>query len=188
MCPSPSETRDTTLWQALRRRDAGAIEVLEERIGRVCRGVVRRWGASAEEVEVVLQDVLVSVWTFSGERTEEPRSLDQFLYWRARGALRTLRRRFPARADEAVLADSVVSCESDGPFGALYVEELSEALAECRAALDPKYRNVWEARYEQGMGTSESARHLGLDRSRIAVLLHRARRLLEACLEKKGLL
>lgn len=164
------------------------MEELETRITRVCRSVVCRWETSPERVEVVLQDVLVSVWEFAREHEEAPRSLDQFLYWRARGALRNLWRRFPKREENNDLAHSLMSGESDEPLSALYVKELTDALEECRAALDLKYQKVWEARYEMGMDAGESAQHLGSDKGRIAVLLYRARRLLEACLEQKGML
>lgn len=186
---STQEDSDGALWRAVQRQEPAALARLEQRIARVCTGALRRFGATREDLESLLQDVLVSVWTHAREQPDDADAvphLDAFLWWRARGALRSLRRRFPARGEPLELFSA--ASESDRPVDALGVQELLDGLHDCSSTMDLKYRRVWEARYTEGLDPRETAERLGTDRGRVAVLLQRARRLLESCLQRKGLL
>jgi RNA polymerase sigma factor (sigma-70 family) len=80
------------------------------------------------------------------------------------------------------------SCDGAPALDALVLAELDQAFRECREQLGPKYRQVWEARFEEDRDPQETADELGIPRAQVAVRLHRARAALEECLRRKGAL
>lgn len=179
-------SQDGALWAALRRRDPDAYRALEARIRAVCGPALRARGAGPQEVADLLQEVLVGIWRFAEHRDEEPRNLDAFLHWRARGVWSNWRRHRAARPSGAALEEIQESPESAEPQDTLVLQELDLALERCRRRLQGKYADVWTARYDLGLDTDASARKLATTKARVAVLLHRARRLLEDCMRSEG--
>jgi len=178
---------DDALWCSLRDGVPEAYRELERLVRATCSPVFRREGASRALVEALLQDVLVSVWTFSKGRAEAPANLGAFLYWRARGVWS---RHFLAwrRSDPGPIEEVLVSRATGEPLDALALDELARALEECSRSLGEPYLEVWRARHDEGLDPGETASRLGLARSQVAVLLHRARKRIAACLERKGVL
>ena len=181
------ESSDSEFWGALREQRPAAYDQLEALVRQHCESTFRRLGASAQAVPDLLQDVLVSVWEFAQQHPEPPQSLSGFLYWRARGAwVGALRRRGGPRTDLEVA--TTLSGEDGDPIDELVTQELVQALRECRDELRPAQAEVWEARYEGGLDTQQAAAMLQQTREQVALLLHRARRALEACLKRKRVL
>lgn len=179
--------KEGLLWQALCRRDGAAYEELAALVDRLAAPVFRRSGAAPETVETLVQDVLVSIFEYACRGGPAPGNLAAFLYWRARGVWTDWLR--SERARKAALADLAAHSIDGAPaLDALVLDELDRALRDCRAALDEKYRRAWEARYEDGRTSEEIADQLGIERAQVAVRLHRARKALEECLRRRGLL
>jgi len=159
----------------------------------ICAPVFRRRGVPAAEADDLLQDVRVSVWEYAREREQEPRNLSEFLKWRARGVFSKYwreKRRMGLLSDMSMDTAAELGTESGPrtPPDALLLEELSQALQRCVEALDQRLRIVWCARYERGLDTQEVSSATGIGYATVCVHLHRAKKALIACLERKKVL
>jgi RNA polymerase sigma factor (sigma-70 family) len=189
MSPPGATEQDSNFWRALRRQDGMAYDELAALVSTVAAPVFRRSGASRETVDQLVQDVLVSIYEYSSTEPAPapPKNLRGFVYWRARGVWTEWLRREHLR--EIPLSETPsISIDGEPAVDPLTVDELGEALEGCRDGLGEKYRYVLEARYEQGRDSQEIADELGIERAQVAVRLHRARKSLQECLKKRGVL
>jgi RNA polymerase sigma factor (sigma-70 family) len=173
------------MWEEIVRQEAEAWERLSTLVKIACPPVFRQRGVPQGEIDDLVQDVLVSVWKYASRQNEEPRNLEQFLKWRARGVFSryfTQKRRSGALSDLDVPVDP--TDDRYAPWDDLLVEELRRAIDRCRTELQERYRRVWLLRYEKDMTPQETAEHLQTSVQTVGVHLHRAKNQLWTCLKR----
>jgi len=177
------------LWGEIRDQAPGGFERLQLVARELCAPLLRGKGVPAGDLDELLQDVCVSVWSFSRKHAEPPRNLREFLKWRARGVFSKYLREL-LRKDRLGEVNLPVISEDDGarPWDDLLVEELRAALDGCLAELPEQHRRVWDSRYERDLSPLQTAQHLGVPASTVNVHLHRARHRLMECLRRKKVL
>lgn len=143
-------------------------------------GIARREGLVAQEALDVVQDALYGLLANKTEwKAASREDLSRVLGTRVRNAARNLRRRhYRAKAHEEV---ELVS-EVPAPDVALEAVEMQEQLATCMSALSDVHRHVIVLRVLEELTGAEAAEKLGMTPGHVAVLLHRAREALAACM------
>lgn len=140
-------------------------------------------GGAAEAADVLQESNLAIL---RHESSYDPSR--NFMFW-ARGVARNRVQRFyRARSrdrlvfDEALmdsLSEIVPCAPDDRPLEELVL------LRQCMEGLAPKQREMITARYMQGEAVKDIAAREGCSEGSVSVLLHRVRRLLAECIEKK---
>ena len=162
-------------------RDPAALEALQSQYGRYCAAIVSGLLADREDVEEVVADVWMQVW--SSIPPNRPEHLRLYLGRIARNA--ALNRLDYRNADKR-----------SGPLEELCTvtpdrnwerQALRGALEEFLRALKPEYRQIFLRRYWYGDGVEEIARRFGCSRVRVSGILFRLRGQLKAHLEKEEL-
>lgn len=175
--PQPAHSAD--LWEGIRARRKEAIEEIWTWIQRLGPPVLRHHGAAASDFGPLLSDALDSTMRFADAK-DEPVNLEAFLKWRVRGVLTKEMRK------QRKFEQTPEGSDSDG-FGNVEVDwELQEALDGCVDELPAETQRAWRLRYSKWRTLGDVARELDRDKSYVAVLLHRARERVWACLTRKG--
>ena len=139
-------------------------------------------GAAADEAEELCQDVLLVALRRRVQANAETAAAAAFLRTTARHLW--LRRRRDDRARAARLATAVEElwrhdCARDDG------EELLAALERCVTQLPERSRRLVDGRYRQQRSRAELAAEFGVSEHGIRVSLHRLRRALRECIERR---
>ena len=146
--------------------------------------IARREGVSAADALDVVQDAF---HTFlqrpeaDGLR-ERPDEAARVLAVIVRNAARNARRRHRQARPHVELAEVELPASGAGPEVALGHAETAAQLAGCMAGLGDVHRAVITLRVLEELSGEDAARALGVTAAHVAVLLHRARKQLEACM------
>ena len=163
-------------------RDAGALEELRREYERYCAAIVRGILPDRLDVEEVVSDVWMQVWT-----SIPPNDPDYLRLYVGRIARN--------------LALNRQEYHSAGKRAALPVEELGSVTADCalerqalRTALEAflrqqraEHRQMFLRRYWYGDDIAEIAARFGCSKTKVTGILFRLRRKLQAYLEKEEL-
>jgi RNA polymerase sigma-70 factor (ECF subfamily) len=148
-------------------------------------GLARREGVSASDALDVVQDAfhtLLGRPDISALRAH-PAEAARLLSVIVRNAARNLRRRHHlARPHVELEADALVAGEPR-PDDALAQAATVVQLAGCLSELGDVHRQIVTLRVLEELSGEEAARTLGLTPNHVAVLLHRARKQLERCMQ-----
>jgi len=113
---------------------------------------------------------------------ERPDDAARVLAAIVRNAARNARRRHYRARPHVDVAELGLATGEPAPDAALAEAETREQLAGCMARLGEIHRHVIALRVLEELSGDEAARALGVTRGHVAVLLHRARAQLEACM------
>ena len=161
---------EDVIKRALFARDTGALEALQQEYGRYCAAIVRGILADPGDVEEVVSDVWMQVWT--SIPPNQPEHLRLYVGRIAR-----------------TLALNRLEYRNAGKRAALPMEELEAVTADCalerqalRTALEAFLRRYW-----YGDDVAQIAARYGCTKTKVTGILFRLRRKLKAHLEKEEL-
>jgi RNA polymerase sigma-70 factor (ECF subfamily) len=150
--------------------------------------IARREGVHAEDALDVVQDAF---HTFL-QRAEadglrdKPDEAARLVAAIVHNAARNARRRHHRARPHVELAEVELATRQPSPDEALGQAETAAQLIGCMARLGEIHRHVVTLRVLEELSGQEAARALGVTTGHIAVLLHRARKQLEACMGTAG--
>lgn len=150
--------------------------------------IARHEGAGATDALDVVQDAFHTLLSRpdSAALRERPDDAARVLSAIVRNAARNLRRRH-YRARPHVDVDEVeLGARTPPPDVELESAITASQLAGCMAKLGDAHRHVVTLRVLEELSGDEAARELGVTPGHVAVLLHRARKQLEACMLSAG--
>jgi len=140
--------------------------------------IARREGASAADALDVVQDAFQLLLSRDDLRSDEAAAV-HVLAAIVRNRARNLRRRHHnARPHE----DVELASDAPSPADALDRLESAAQFATCMAELGDAHRHVVTLRVLEELSSDEAAAALGVTPGHVAVLLHRARKQLAACM------
>ena len=178
---------DHEILALLFRRDAAAVDAMQEKYGALLRALAGRILYDPRDAEECLNDALLQAWHVIPAR--QPRSLPAFLSVLVRqGALDRRRRQtaekrggtaYDLSLDE--LSDCVGGTETD-----LSELALTQAIEAYLRTVSPAMRSAFLRRYFAAEPLAEIAAALHCSQSRVKSMLLRARNGLRAYLEKEG--
>lgn len=148
-------------------------------------GLARREGASASDALDVVQDAfhtLLGRPDIAALRTR-PADAARLLSVIVRNAARNLRRRHHLARPHVALEDETIAAGEPRPDDALDQAATVVQLAGCLSELGDVHRQIVTLRVLEELSGEEAARALGLTPNHVAVLLHRARKQLERCMQ-----
>lgn len=146
--------------------------------------IARREGAGAADALDVVQDAfhtLLGRPDIAALR-EKPDDAARVLSVIVRNAARNLRRRHYNAKPHDDIDDSALVARTPAPDEELEQAITASQLAGCMAKLGDAHRHVVTLRVLEELSGDEAARELGVTPGHVAVLLHRARKQLEACM------
>jgi len=182
--PAPAALPDTEIVRRVRAGDSALFEILmrrhNQRVYRVVRAVVK----DEAEVEDVMQQAYINVFTHLHQFEER----SQFSTWLIRIALHeAFGRRRKMRQSESMAGiqldfdenreefmETLTSPQAD-PERQAYAQELHRVLEAAVDTLPETYRTVFMMRDIEGLTTSETGEGLGLGEEAVKTRLHRAR-------------
>jgi len=147
--------------------------------------VARREGLSAADALDVVQDAfhtLLARPDFAALQ-DRPDDAARVLAAITRNAARNLRRRHDHARPHLDVDDTSLVATSPTPDEQLDHAEAATQLAGCMARLADVHRHVVTLRVLEEVSGDEAARELGVTPGHVAVLLHRARKQLAACMQ-----
>lgn len=148
--------------------------------------VARREGLTAVDALDVVQDAFHTLLARPDQESlrDRPEDAARVLAAIVRNAARNARRRHH-RAKPHDL-DVELASTLPAPDTTLEHAETAAQLAGCMASLGEIHRSVVTLRVLEELSGDEAATELGLTANHVAVLLHRARKQLEACMLRTG--
>ena len=165
----------------LQSRNAGALEALRQEYGRYCAAIIRGILADPADVEEVLADVWMQVWT--SIPPNDPDHLRLYVGRIARNLalnrleyLRAQKRSAPLEELAAVTPDRNLERQA-----------LRDALQSFLEKQKPEHRQMFLLRYWYGEGVEEIAQRFGCTRVRVSGILFRLRSKLKDHLDKEEL-
>lgn len=117
---------------------------------------------------------------------DRPEDAARVLQAMVRNAARNLRRRHFRARPHVDVADTPLADVAPGPDELIDAQETSARLGGCLAGLAEVHRHVVTLRVLEEMSGEEAAQALGVTPGHVAVLLHRARKQLERCMQAAG--
>lgn len=159
----PSSVKDEALFDALKKKDAYALNVLFDRYGRLVYGLALKILDNSQEAEDLTQEIFLNFWR---NPSYDPKrgSLSTFLTTVTRSrAIDKLRSRssnlrFLQRWSQIIINDS----SSLTPFETASLNQRSEYVRAAFAQLSDKQKQVLEMAYYDGFSQSEIATQLNL--------------------------
>jgi RNA polymerase sigma-70 factor (ECF subfamily) len=150
--------------------------------------IARREGVDAIEALDVVQDAFHTFLQRPEAETlrDRPQDAARLLAAIVRNAARNARRRHHHARPHVELGETALTAEQPAPDVALDHAETAALLAGCMASLGDVHRHVITLRVLEELSGEEAARALGVTPGHVAVLLHRARKQLEACMQQTG--
>jgi RNA polymerase sigma-70 factor (ECF subfamily) len=148
-------------------------------------GIARRQGVRGEDALDVVQDAF---HTFlqrpeSEHLRDQPDVAARLLATIVRNAARNARRRHHRARPHVEVSEVELSSPGASAADTLDQAETTAQLVGCMARLGDIHRNVITLRVLEELSGEQAARALGVTPGHVAVLLHRARKQLEACLQ-----
>ena len=147
--------------------------------------VARREGLSAADALDVVQDAFHTLLARSDFDVlrDRPDAAVRVLAAITRNAARNLRRRHSHARPHVELEDATLTSAAPRPDEQLDHQATVTQLAGCMARLADVHRHVVTLRVLEEVSGDEAARELGVTPGHVAVLLHRARKQLERCMQ-----
>ena len=147
-------------------------------------GIARREGASAIDALDLVQDAFHTFLSRedSAALREQPDAAVRVLSAIVRNAARNLRRRHHHARPHVEVDDTPLPTDLPRPDEELERAVTAAQLAGCMAKLGDAHRHVVTLRVLEELSGDEAAAALGVTPGHVAVLLHRARKQLEACM------
>jgi RNA polymerase sigma-70 factor (ECF subfamily) len=168
--PIPAGEPDQLLVDRVRQGDAGALELIFRRYGRLLLDVVHGYLAASDESEELIQDLFLWIWEHRASWTV-PGELRPYLLTAARNrALNRIRHR---RVEER-LAGRVQSESTPDPLSALTGDELAAVVARAIAELPPRCREVFRLIRQEELSHREVVALLGVSSKTIEIHMTRA--------------
>ncbi len=150
--------------------------------------IARREGLEPADALDVVQDAFHTLLQRPEATTlrERPDDAARVLAAIVRNAARNARRRHHRARPHVDVAELGLAADEPAPDAALAEAEAAAQLAGCMARLGEIHRHVIALRVLEELSGDEAARALGVTPGHVAVLLHRARAQLEACMRASG--
>ncbi|HMG57466.1 MAG TPA: sigma-70 family RNA polymerase sigma factor [Kofleriaceae bacterium] len=151
----------------------------------VLAAIARREGATASDALDVVQDAfhtLLARPDIAALRTR-PGDAARLLAAIVRNAARNLRRRHDHARPHVALDAELLPAAEPRPDAALEQAVTAVQLVGCMSKLGDVHRQIVTLRVLEELSGEEAARALGLTPNHVAVLLHRARKELERCMQ-----
>jgi len=147
--------------------------------------IARREGVAASEALDVVQDAFHRLLGRSdlAALRAQPDAAARLLTVLVRNAARNLRRRHHRARPHVELSAAALAAPGPLPDAALDHAVTAVQLAGCMSELGDVQRRIVTLRVLEELSGEEAARALGLSANHVAVLLHRARKELERCMQ-----
>jgi RNA polymerase sigma-70 factor (ECF subfamily) len=147
--------------------------------------IARREGVGAIDALDVVQDAFHTLLQRpeADALRDRPDEAARLLAVIVKNAARNARRRHHRSQPHVDVADAALASTEPAPDVALDHAETAVQLAGCLAGLGEVHRHVITLRVLEELSGEEAARALGVTPGHVAVLLHRARKQLEACMQ-----
>ena len=173
---------ESTIIELLQRRDPGALTALQGEYARYCAAIARGLLSDENDVEEVVADVWMQVWT--SIPPNEPEHLRLYVGRIARNlALNRLEYRNAGKRAALPMGE----LESVTPDCALERQALRTALEAFLRQQRPEHRQMFLRRYWYGDDVAQIAARYGCTKTKVTGILFRLRRKLKAHLEKEEL-
>jgi RNA polymerase sigma-70 factor (ECF subfamily) len=169
--------------QALLDRDPAALEALKSEYGRYCASIAGGILADRGDVEEVVSDVWMQVWT-----SIPPNDPEHLRLYVGRIARNLALNRLEYRNAGKRAALPMEELESVCPDRSLERQVLRDALEAFLRQQRPEHRQIFLRRYWYGDGIEELAARFGCSGAKVTGILFRLRRRLKDYLEKEELL
>jgi RNA polymerase sigma-70 factor (ECF subfamily) len=146
--------------------------------------IARREGVAAADVLDIVQDAFHTLLQRpEAERVrDKPDEAARLLAAIVRNAARNARRRHYRARPHVEVDEATLATDAPPPDAALGQAETAAQLVGCMAKLGDVHRHVVTLRVLEELSGDEAARALGVTPAHVAVLLHRARKQLAACM------
>jgi RNA polymerase sigma-70 factor (ECF subfamily) len=160
------------------------VGLARDHAGRLA-GIARREGVGATDALDVVQDAFHVLLGRAdiGELRARPEEAARLLTVIVRNAARNLRRRHHHARPHIELDTAELPALEPRPDDALDQAATVVQLAGCLSQLGDVHRQIVTLRVLEELSGEEAARTLGLTPNHVAVLLHRARKELERCMQ-----
>jgi len=160
------------------------VGLARDHAGRLA-GIARREGVLAIDALDVVQDAFHTLLARPdiAELRARPRDAARLLSVIVRNAARNLRRRHHHARPHVDVDDAALLAADPLPDDALDQAATVVQLAGCLSQLGDVHRQIVTLRVLEELSGEEAARTLGLTPNHVAVLLHRARKELERCMQ-----
>ena len=173
---------EETIKQLLLDRDSAALEALQSEYSRYCAAIAGGILADDGDVEEVVADVWMQVWT-----SIPPNRPDHLRLYVGRIARNLALNRLEYRNAGKRAALPMEELEAVTPDRALERQVLRDALEAFLRAQKPQHRQIFLRRYWYGDSIEELAARFGCSRTKVTGILFRLRRRLKDHLEKEEL-
>lgn len=163
----------------------GRLAELAERHGRMVFATAYRILGCPEDAEDVLQEVFLKLLARNGH-LQSGTVLDWGAYLRvmaSRCAVDVLRRRPKWQADDNDVLEDIPAPADQNPRRSAIQHQKAHLLREALAMLPERDARIFALRYFEELSYEDIARQTGEDASAVGVILHRARKRLQAILE-----
>ena len=168
--------------EKLQARNVGALEDLRQEYGRYCASIVRGILWDRLDVEEVVEDVWMQVWT-----SIPPNAPEHLRLYVGRIARNLALNRLEYRNAGKRAALPMGELESVTPDRSLERQVLRDALEAFLRQQKPRHRQMFLRRYWYGDDVSEIAARFGCSKATVTGVLFRLRQKLKAYLEKEDL-
>jgi len=146
--------------------------------------IARREGVTATDALDVVQDAFHTLISLPESQAlrDKPDDAARVLSTIVRNAARNVRRRHHNAKAHVEVEDQALAAREVAPDVAIEHAETQAQLVGCMAKLGDAHRHVVTLRVLEELSGEEAAQALGVSAGHVAVLLHRARKQLEACM------
>lgn len=171
---------ESNITELLLARDPAALEELQRQLGRYCTAIAAGILADPADVEEVVGDVWMQVW--SSIPPNRPEHLRLYVGRIARNLALNKLDYLRAEKRAALPMAELAAVEPDRT---LERQVLRDALERFLRELKPEYRQIFLRRYWYGDAVGEIAVRLGCSNARVTGILFRLRRQLKEFLKKE---
>ena len=173
---------ESTIIELLQRRDPGALTALQTEYARYCAAIAQGLLSDEGDVEEVVSDVWMQVWT-----SIPPNDPDHLRLYVGRIARNLALNRLEYRNAGKRAALPMEELESVTPDRSLERQALRSSLEAFLRQQKPEQRQIFLRRYWYGDDVAEIAARFGCSQAKVTGVLFRLRRRLKAHLEKEEL-
>lgn len=182
---------DQFIIEALYERSEKAIRLLDEKYGKLCKGIAFRILNNEQDAEECINDTFLAVW--NAVPPENPNPLSAYISRICKNiALKKYHANTAKKRNSHYdlvleeLEECLAGCES--VEGEIAAQELKQAINEFLSELKKTDRVIFMRRYWLLESISSIAVDMGKSKNYITVHLHRSRKKLEIYLKMKGLI